>query len=219
MFSSSRRSNFMQTCNLLSRFIKEKGCLRDLNIEIAGKVESLQHIAKPLITPSLIEQQPLVAPISSIDATTSCCKQPSQLTIFYSGRVLVFDDYPSNKVEELVAFAKKESPQISCGILSTVDTSGLVSSSRDGPPPRPHQAGTSHRHKAVGISSKASKEKMNCPDETSGSDLPIARRSSLHRFLEKRKDRSAVRGPYHQVQEEPSSSSKGKGDGQFDLKL
>ncbi|KAG6388354.1 hypothetical protein SASPL_149779 [Salvia splendens] len=202
------RSNFMQTCNLLTRFIKEKGSLRDFNIEISGKVESLQPIGVP--NTSLA---PLVAPISSIHATISCCKEPSQLTIFYSGRVLVFDDYPSNKVEELVAFAEKESPQVSCGTLSSINASAPVSSSRDGLPPRPHQAGTSYRHKADGISSNSSKEKMSCPDETSASDLPIARRSSLHRFLEKRKDRSAVRGPYHQVEEEP------KGDGQLDLKL
>lgn len=38
------RSNFVQTCNLLSRYMKEKGSLRDLNLEIGGKVESLEAI-------------------------------------------------------------------------------------------------------------------------------------------------------------------------------
>ncbi|XP_057797097.1 protein TIFY 10a-like isoform X2 [Salvia miltiorrhiza] len=217
------RSNFVQTCNLLSRYIKEKGSLRDLNIEIGGKAESLEHIVKPVLTQSSIKQQPFVAPKSSVDAPTSCKEdpaKPSQLTIFYSGRVLVFDDYPSNKVEELVAFAKKES---SCSILSSnMDAAGgPISSSRDGLPPRPHQAGTGS-HKAAAISSNASKEKKSSTTTTTttdanGSDLPIARRSSLHRFLEKRKDRSVVRGPYHQVQEHPGSSS--KGDEQLELKL
>lgn len=40
------KSNFVQTCNLLSRYIKEKGTLRDLNIEIGGKIESLEAIGK-----------------------------------------------------------------------------------------------------------------------------------------------------------------------------
>ncbi|XP_057797096.1 protein TIFY 10a-like isoform X1 [Salvia miltiorrhiza] len=214
------RSNFVQTCNLLSRYIKEKGSLRDLNIEIGGKAESLEHIVKPVLTQSSIKQQPFVAPKSSVDAPTSCKEdpaKPSQLTIFYSGRVLVFDDYPSNKVEELVAFAKKES---SCSILSSnMDAAGgPISSSRDGLPPRPHQAGTGS-HKAAAISSNASKEKKSSTTTTTTTDangsgklnlleffffffyeivdgcfwcvvdLPIARRSSLHRFLEKRKDR------------------------------
>lgn len=37
-------SNFAQTCNLLSRYMKQKGTLRDLNLEIGGKVESLEAL-------------------------------------------------------------------------------------------------------------------------------------------------------------------------------
>ncbi|KAH6781253.1 hypothetical protein C2S51_006546 [Perilla frutescens var. frutescens] len=231
------RSNFMQTCNLLSRYIKEKGSLRDLNMEIGGKVESVEAIVKPGSTQSAsasttvnnfltnkpsMEQQPSMAPISSINTPMSKDDpKPSQLTIFYSGRVLVFDDYPAEMAKELMTFAKKESSKMSCGILPNVggenpSSSSVVapvSSSRDGLPPRP-QASTSS-HKGAGISSNTCKEKT-CP-EANGSDLPIARRSSLHRFLEKRKDRAAARGPYHQVQEQPSSSW--KGDEQLELKL
>ncbi|KAI3463209.1 hypothetical protein Pfo_019872 [Paulownia fortunei] len=276
-FSDGRRqgkapekSNFVQTCNLLSKYIKEKGSLRDLNIEIGGKVESLDAIVKPGSSYSAsasttmnmltnkgksaqptIEQQPSMAPESSINTVEDALYKPTskeatttdpktaQLTIFYSGRVLVFDDYPANKAKELVAFAKKSSSQMSYGILPNTQQEkpspgGAVtstSSPREGLPPRP-QAGSTH--KAVGISSNTCKEQTNtatggavassskaeervpAQPEPSGSDLPIARRSSLHRFLEKRKDRAAVRGPY-QVQELPASSS--KGDEQLELKL
>lgn len=41
-----QKSNFVQTCNLLSQYIKEKGSLKDLNLEIGGKVESLDTLGK-----------------------------------------------------------------------------------------------------------------------------------------------------------------------------
>lgn len=43
---AAETSNFAQTCNLLSRYMKEKGSLRDLNLEIGGKVESLEALGK-----------------------------------------------------------------------------------------------------------------------------------------------------------------------------
>lgn len=161
-----------------------------------------------------------------------------QLTIFYLGRVLVFDDYPVDKVRELVSIAKKSSSQMSYGITpNTIQekTSPPTSSAREGLPPRPQPRSGKQ---PAGISSNTCKEKVNptanvdvglssrseelasTQSEANGSgnwqfhylreekktfnygivlivvaflcwvaDLPIARRSSLHRFLEKRKDR------------------------------
>ncbi|THG13081.1 hypothetical protein TEA_029727 [Camellia sinensis var. sinensis] len=48
--------------------------------------------------------------------------------------------------------------------------------------------------------------------------VPIARRASLHRFFEKRKDRATARAPY-QVHGGPSTSSSSKHEEQLDLKL
>lgn len=56
----------------------------------------------------------------------------SQLTIFYSGKVLVFDDYPSNKLQDLIAFADKESSRLSCATLPNFVAD--KSSSREGLP-------------------------------------------------------------------------------------
>lgn len=71
--------------------------------------------------------------------------KPSQLTIFYSGKVLVFDNCPSNKAQELIAFADKECSQISCGILPNIvaEKSSPVSNSREGLPPRPQASPSS----------------------------------------------------------------------------
>ncbi|KAL0429946.1 UNVERIFIED_CONTAM: protein TIFY 10b [Sesamum radiatum] len=235
------KSNFVQTCNLLSRYIKEKGSLRDLNLEIGGKVESLEAIVKPgsSISP------PACAAIISKEAMTADPKT-AQLTIFYSGKVLVFDDYPADKARELMAFAKKGSSKMSYGILSNTlgekpSPGGAVapapasaSCPRDGLPPRPQ---ASSYNKGVGISPNTCKEKPNAAfsgavasnsraeerassqPEANGSDLPIARRSSLHRFLAKRKDRAAGGGPYHQVQEQAAASPCKGDEGQLELKL
>ncbi|KAK6128057.1 hypothetical protein DH2020_038185 [Rehmannia glutinosa] len=181
---AAEKSNFVQTCNLLSKYIKEKGNLRDLNIEIGGKIESLEAIVKPGSSYSAsasttmdimrnkgksaqpsTEQQPSMAPNSSINTVEDAsCKPTSkeatttdpktaQLTIFYSGRVLVFDDYPADKGKDLVAFAKEGSSKISWGILSNTmrekpSPGGAVASTsitREGLPPRPQASNSSHK--------------------------------------------------------------------------
>ncbi|KAL3632085.1 hypothetical protein CASFOL_025069 [Castilleja foliolosa] len=118
------KSNFAQTCNLLSRYMKEKGSLRNLNLEIGGKIESLDAIVKPgsslaassstridldtnigKSAPAVSEKHfsTVIVEDDSDKASTSKektetkHKKNAQLTIFYSGRVLVFDDYPVGK--------------------------------------------------------------------------------------------------------------------------
>ncbi|KAL2516482.1 Protein TIFY 11B [Forsythia ovata] len=190
----------------------------------------------------------------SRDAATVESKS-AQLTIFYAGRVLVFDDYPPEKVTQLVEFASKESCNKSEGILSNhvkekPNSGGAVASgtAQERLPPRPEATASrkakrvlpdsgketmalpprpeaSGSHKAKGILLNSGTEKTSCSRpkeqfppqlEANGSDLPIARRSSLHRFLEKRKDRSVRE--QNQIQElQPAYSS--KPDDQLELKL
>ncbi|EYU45898.1 hypothetical protein ABFS82_04G092100 [Erythranthe guttata] len=213
------KSNFAQTCNLLSQYIKDKGSLRDLNLEIGGKIESLENIVKQGSFCHEFTSKDAAAPTDSAAA--------GQLTIFYSGGVLVFDDYPAEKAEELVAFAANGGGS---GILSNTSwakpsSGGAAETSTPGEsqlPPRPG----SRKAAGVGITSNTAsggaaevppvENRGSTLPEANDSDLPIARRSSLHRFLGKRKDRAAARGPY-QLQEQPASSS--KGDEHFDLNL
>lgn len=375
------KSNFVHTCNLLSRYIKKKGNLRNLNIEIGGKVESLETIMRPgssQLTPINIEDA-LNESITSKDAIMEPDNAP--LTMFYAGRVLVFDDYPAEKARELVQLASNINSNMATGKEKVIPDVGVASSSaaQEWRPPPPQANGsveaagtntfnekintggfssgaqewllrqprTIGSRKANGTFSNLLKEKVvdgaaasssgaqewvapepeakasglfsypivektntgcavmstsgvqewlpplcetnsSCKDsgvlsepvkvkmnpvgavasnsgvrdwlspqpeekgsrlaigtlsnsveektnpgrvmaslskaqsmippqtEANGSDLPIARRSSLHRFLEKRKDRAVARGPY-QIQEQPASSS--KSDEQLELKL
>ncbi|XP_075505268.1 jasmonate ZIM domain-containing protein 1-like isoform X1 [Primulina tabacum] len=286
------RSSFMHTCNLLSRYIKKKGSLRDFNLEIDGKIESLESImksgsahaasasstvnlltnmdkparpstdslprpARPDCSVNLLEDTPEKY-TKSKDAK-KIEPETAQLTIFYGGRILVFDSCPADKAKELVKFASKGSPRISGGLVSNIlhqnpSPSALVATkpfSRDGLPPVPSFQTTAGlmssnsckdktrsevigHQKAGGISSNTSKDLPNTgsgdmglssgtvvcisPQPViNGSDLPIARRSSVHRFLEKRKERASARGPYQDQEHAASSSS--KGDELLDLKL
>ncbi|KZV43476.1 salt responsive protein 1 [Dorcoceras hygrometricum] len=268
------RSSFMHTCNLLSQYINNKGSLRDFNLEIDGKIESLESIMKSehahaapassavnLLTQMDKQARPpagslpcLPTPDCSINLLEDTSKKEikskdatkiepktAQLTIFYAGRVLVFDSCPADKAAELVKFASKEIPNISGGILlkkpSPRAAAATTPGSRDGLPPVPSFQTAScvssnivGHQKAGGISSNTPKEiantgglssgtqaRISLQPEVNGSDLPIARRSSVHRFLEKRKERAAARGPY-QIQENAASSSS-KGDEHLDLKL
>ncbi|XP_075523344.1 protein TIFY 10b-like isoform X1 [Primulina tabacum] len=289
-FSDGRRpgkvpewSSFMRTCNLLSRYIKKKGSLRDFNLEIDGKIESLEsimragsaHAASASSTVNLLTQMDKPArpsmdsfprparPESSVNFLEDTSKKDikskdatkiesktAQLTIFYAGRVLVFDGCPADKAKDLVKFASKDSPPISDGFVYNIlhqnpspsAVAATEPSSRDGLTPvlsfqtagRISSNVVGHQ-KAGGISSNTSKDIANngsgdvvlssgteasiSPQpEVNGSDLPIARRSSVHRFLEKRKERAAARRPY-QIQEHAPSSSSSKGDEHLDLKL
>ncbi|KAL8230248.1 hypothetical protein R6Q57_000026 [Mikania cordata] len=70
----------------------------------------------------------------------------------------------------------------------------------------------------VGLSSKSAVD----VSESKDSDLPIARRASLHKFLAKRKDRATVRGaPYHLQSPGPSPGDTSSSGNQhtFDLNM
>ncbi|KAK4481961.1 hypothetical protein RD792_012874 [Penstemon davidsonii] len=180
------KSNFVQTCNLLSQYIKEKGSVKDLNLEIGGKIESLEAIVKlkPSSTSTTMnwltkmeKSEPFMNPFhDSIDMVEDASNQAStskeaiseqktaQMTIFYGGTVLVFGDYPAEKAEQVFSFAKKGSSQ-------TIYDYGISSNTL--------------QVKSIPGSTLAPISEAN------GSDLPIARRSSLRRFLGKRKDSSS----------------------------
>ncbi|XP_075493652.1 jasmonate ZIM domain-containing protein 1-like [Primulina tabacum] len=265
------QSSFVQTCNLLSQFVKRTGSLRDLNLEIGGKIESLEAIVKSrschaasappaLNSPtnkeksaqprtqqrpsnehfrclasmeSFIDINADYASKSPSEETATAKRKIAQLTMFYGGRVLIFDDYPEDRAKELVALAKKGSSQMSYGIFSSnFPQEKRGAGARVGLPPRPQATGA---HKNIVISSNSFREKQEADagkdvessskgkepgstlNEDTGSDMPIARRSSLYRFLEKRKDRAGGRVSY-QIQEQAASSS-WKVDEQLELKL
>ncbi|XP_074579933.1 protein TIFY 10a-like [Curcuma longa] len=205
------RTNFAVACSLLSQYIKEKGSVADLGLGIAkdaakgdspsfrppptticllpgadissgedcereNEREVVSHENPMKLFP---QRAPHFVPSPSEDPRGA---EKSQLTIFYGGKVLVFDSFPAEKAKDLIRIASEgnSTPQNFSYVPPSFTTSTVASSTS---------------------LSRQNSTLVNLPRsaEPNLSDLPIARKVSLQRFLEKRKDRIDARGPYQMV--------------------
>lgn len=130
----------------------------------------------------------------------------AQMTIFYAGQVVVFNDFPADKAKEIMLMASSTSKG-----NNTQNPGKQVESAADLVTPavnRVHSFGnTSIQENQTIVSGNNFPLLSVLPcfsfwlligfSSFVFADLPIARRASLTRFLEKRKDRLTAKVPYH----------------------
>ncbi|KAL3830055.1 hypothetical protein ACJIZ3_018857 [Penstemon smallii] len=181
------KTNFSQTCNRLSQYLKENGGFApfgDLTLGLEPKAPTGTMDLLPMIeksgqnSGSRNPNMPLtVLPQKISDLSgTRFEAETAQMTIFYAGQVIVFNDFPAVKAKEIMSLASKSSD----GAAQNNRTTALA-------PPLPAQSPAE--------STSTSIQNIIRPSPLS-SDLPIARKHSLARFLEKRKDRITANAPY-----------------------
>ncbi|XP_027336107.1 protein TIFY 11B-like isoform X2 [Abrus precatorius] len=200
------KSNFSQTCSLLSQFLKEKRGSGDSTLGIAGKMEpragtkdlltNLQNSEGALrLSASAMEFLPQLVENPCIKKSNVRSPGPEspQLTIFYAGKMLVFDAFSPEKATEVMELATK---------LAS-DSSGT----EETPPSAPV---TTEKLTVSKVSqTNSASETPRSGNQAVGSDMRYPRRASLVKFLEKRKERVNARGPYQINNHKPEGSGSG----------
>ncbi|KAE8708720.1 Jasmonate-zim-domain protein 6, putative isoform 2 [Hibiscus syriacus] len=216
---SHERASFV---NLLSQYLKEKRNLGDFSVGISSKPDDkgqqaktmnfLHHVAnssensRPNLVASTANVKssdfyPFGASGSKEDAINKTdLRKPAavepknaQLTMFFNGHVFVYNDFPADKVKEIMTLANQGSSTAYSGV-------NVADSAMEKPSYKIDETDNNSDIPDLNIASGTANTPARSPSverhQYGSSDLRIARRNSLHKFFEKRKDRAAARAPY-----------------------
>jgi len=211
---------FSQTCSLLSQFLKEKRISGDSASGMFGKMDpkggakdlfgNMQNSEGGLrLNASAMDSLPQLVenPCIKKSNTRSTAPETPQLTIFYAGKMLVFDAFAPAKATEIMELATKLASENSY--------------TEENPPTALVTSEKSKSKESQIPQTNTALETSKPENQTNCSDMRYPRRASLLKFLEKRKERVIARGPYqinHHKNEGNSSGGEPK-DQHFDLNL
>ncbi|CAH8381200.1 unnamed protein product [Eruca vesicaria subsp. sativa] len=196
------KSNFTRKCSLLSRYLKEKGSFGHIDLGFVGKPVSLPGNSDSLgkeITMhkadlgnkslgffqkvSKGEPSPSSGGKANKDTNLSKSSEPesSQLTIFFGGQVLVYNQFPANKAKEIMEVAKQAKPVTDINIQTQTKV----------------ENNNKNNMVLPDLNEPTNSADINQQQQEQNQVVErIARRASLHRFFAKRKDRAVTRAPY-----------------------
>ncbi|KAL1341124.1 hypothetical protein HN51_027597 [Arachis hypogaea] len=202
------KSNFSQTCSLLSQFLKEKRTSGASTLGVGSKMEprvgtkdflaSIHNSDGALrLNSAAMDSLPQLVENPCIKKSNIRSLEPEtpQLTIFYSGKMLVFDAFPPDKATEVMELATKLASNSSIVEQSQPSASVATENLSKDKVPQTNNASETPRPGKQAV----------------GSDMRYPRRASLVKFLEKRKERVIARGPYqvNNPNPKPEGSSSG----------
>ncbi|CAH8347747.1 unnamed protein product [Eruca vesicaria subsp. sativa] len=226
-----KKPSFSETCSRLSRYLKEKGSFGDLSLgmtcnpdvngvlavsrqptvmnlfpceeawfpqDVKPKNDMVPRHQSSLSSSSSSEAKEEVEKITETKTLKVESQSSAPLTIFYGGQVMVFDDFPAEKANQLIDLANRGSAKSFTAELNHKDiayTQNLAKNHKDITSTTPNPSPTK------------TQEPIQTNTSSLACELPIARRASLHRFLEKRKDRITSKAPY-QIDGSTEASSK-----------
>lgn len=185
-------SSFAMACSLLSRYVRQNGAAAgELGLGIRGEADANKGKETMELFP---QNSGFGSEAAAVKETPDAREQEKrQLTIFYGGKVLVFDDFPAEKAKDLMQMASKSSSTAqNCVLLPSSATATVADNTKVSAVPAPASA------------LPVAQANAPKPVRPNAADLPQARKASLHRFLEKRKDRLQAKAPY---QGSPSDAS------------
>ncbi|CAH8252622.1 unnamed protein product [Arabidopsis lyrata] len=194
------KSDFTRRCSLLSRYLKEKGSFGNIDLGLLRKPDSNIGLLGTSDPPGKQNAMQKAGHFKGGPSASSGGKvkdvadlsesQPgsSQLTIFFGGKVLVYNEFPADKAKEIMEVAKQAKPLTEINIQTPINVenkSNMVLPDLNEPS---NSADTDNNH--------PTKEQQQQQQEQNQIVERIARRASLHRFFAKRKDRAVARAPY-----------------------
>ncbi|PUZ40747.1 hypothetical protein GQ55_9G448200 [Panicum hallii var. hallii] len=192
--SMEKATSFAMACSLLSRYVREKGAAAgEVGLGIRAEAADAQRTSADAEkgdgrkeTMNLFPQNAGFCSEAAGQGTPDAReKEKRQLTIFYAGKVLVFDNFPAEKANDLMQMAGKGA--------SVSQNSALL--------PSPAVAAISDSTKVAAVPA-APVPLVSA--QKNAADIPQAPKASLRRFLEKRKDRLTAKAPY---QSSPSDAA------------